>query len=219
MKKRNVTSRIIALTMVGAGLFAVGCNKTGDDPIPTPPPTDAEIFHIAYGTGTGGIGDLSTATLLPFTDITKGEISFQNNGFRLPDTRTHRFYTLSDGKYIYNLEYQNGNIKKYENTTSPFYQQVEDKDSSWESENKYWGVARVDLKNKTAIKMNLPENLWLASNQNMKLGKDGKLYAAIAPLNANGNIYIFDPKRADANGFTKGATLKIVGDAFYLGVF
>ncbi|MDO4230137.1 MAG: hypothetical protein Q4C98_10005, partial [Capnocytophaga sp.] len=93
------------------------------------------------------------------------------------------------------------------------------KGTSWGSENKYWGVARVDLKNKTAIKMNLPENLWLASNQNMKLGKDGKLYAAIAPLNADGYIYIFDPTKADANGFTKGATLKIAGDAFYLGVF
>ena len=94
-----------------------------------------------------------------------------------------------------------------------------EKGSSWGANNKYWGIARVDLKNKTAIKMNLPENLWLAPNQNMKLSKDGKLYAAIAPLNANGNIYIFDPSKADANGFEKGAELKIAGDAFYLGVF
>lgn len=94
-----------------------------------------------------------------------------------------------------------------------------EKGTSWGANNKFWGVARVDLNAKTAIKMDLPENLWLAPYQSAKLGKDGKFYMALAPLNTDGNIYIFDPKSTSPTGYTKGATLKISGDAFYLGVF
>lgn len=82
-----------------------------------------------------------------------------------------------------------------------------------------WGIARIDLNNKTAIKMNMPQNLWLFYYQNAKVSKDGKLYMAICPLNAPGNIYVFDPNKADANGFEKGAQLTVAGEGFYLGIF
>ena len=82
-----------------------------------------------------------------------------------------------------------------------------------------WGVALIDINQKTAIKMNMPENLWLNYYQNARVGKDGKLYMAICPVKANGNIYIFDPTQKHANGFEKGATLKVKGEGFYLGIF
>lgn len=82
-----------------------------------------------------------------------------------------------------------------------------------------WGVARVDLRNKTAIKLNVPEKLWLRYYQNAKL-VDGKLYMALCPVDGStGNIYIFDPTNATPNGFTKGATIKASGEGYYLGVF
>ena len=45
-----------------------------------------------------------------------------------------------------------------------------------------WGVARVDIYNKTAVRLNLPENLWLAQYQNGVIGDDGLFYMAIAPM-------------------------------------
>ena len=81
-----------------------------------------------------------------------------------------------------------------------------------------WGVARVDIYNRTAIKMNVPDNLYLLHYQNVKIvGK--KLYMAICPVNGDGNIYIFDSEKADANGFEIGAKLITGAGASYIGVF
>ena len=85
-------------------------------------------------------------------------------------------------------------------------------------ENGAWSVARVDLNNKTAIKMNVPEKLWLNFYQTAKV-YNGKLYMPLCPIDANGNVYIFDPTKAEANGFVKGAELEVAGGALYLGVF
>lgn len=94
------------------------------------------------------------------------------------------------------------------------------KGQSWGAANKFWGVARVDLNNKTAVKLDLPSDLWLAPMQSAKVGKDGKLYMPLAPINATeGHIYIFDPSNATPTGFTKGATLKVQGDGFYIGLW
>lgn len=67
--------------------------------------------------------------------------------------------------------------------------------------------------------MNMPDGLWMRYYQGAKLGKDGKLYMAICPTTRSGNIYIFDPTNASANGFEKGASLAVAGEGFYLGVF
>lgn len=431
MKNRVLTSKMIALALAG-GLI-VGCSKDKGE-TPQPPPTETEIFHIAYGVGTGGIGTTSGCVMQPFEQLTSGTIDFSTLGFKVSESRTDRVYSADNGKTLYSLQYQAGTILKmnYVGLQSPFYQKVggaagerdlkgilgstnirwkklndtealaydvevthhknddgtyknttarihfaridlatftptkvsvdlpaetdtsignlhtwrvdspvvsngklyigvakrgydgarnvngqnyktstlvldypsltnpkfiysdlaqgeaygyrtapyfeyngsiyhnstnstkilkitngaydnsynfdlatalgmnkvgasgmfhagngiayvmfydAEKGQSWNSNNKYWGVARVDLNNKTAVKMDLPENLWLAPYQNAKLGKDGKLYMALAPLNTDGNIYIFDPKSTSPTGYTKGATLKIAGDAFYLGVF
>lgn len=85
-----------------------------------------------------------------------------------------------------------------------------------------WGVARVDILNKTAIDMNVPDNLSLGQLQFAKVGADGKLYMALTPIGGNGtpgNIYIFDPTIADKDGFTKGAKLTSGAGGSYIGVF
>lgn len=82
-----------------------------------------------------------------------------------------------------------------------------------------WGVARIDLYNKTAVKLNLPENLWMWYYQSGVLAKDGNFYMAIAPLGETGNIYMFDPQSTSPDGFTKGAELDSGADSFYLGIY
>lgn len=85
---------------------------------------------------------------------------------------------------------------------------------------KAWGITRVDIYNKTAIEMNVADELSLGQYQMAKVGKDGKLYMALAPVGKEGNIYIFDPKKADANGFELGAKLLSSGvDNSYIGIF
>ncbi|MBX3164499.1 MAG: hypothetical protein KF900_08460 [Bacteroidetes bacterium] len=82
-----------------------------------------------------------------------------------------------------------------------------------------WYVARIDLVNKTAVKLNLPSNLWLQQYQNSVI-KDGKFIMAIVPNDADGNFYIFDPASTSADGFEKGATIKKGGaNTAYIGVF
>lgn len=82
-----------------------------------------------------------------------------------------------------------------------------------------WGVARIDLYNKTAVKLNLPANLWLFQYQN-GIVEDGKFYMAIAPLGGDGNIYIFDTQSSSADGFVKGASIQTIDNSSaYLGVF
>ena len=82
-----------------------------------------------------------------------------------------------------------------------------------------WGVARVDLYNKTAVKLNMPKNLWMWYYQSGVLGKDGKFHMAIAPLGEKGNIYSFDPKSTSPDGYVKGAELDSGADSFYIGVY
>lgn len=82
----------------------------------------------------------------------------------------------------------------------------------------FWSVARVDLYNNTAVKLNLPDNLWLQQYQSAVVA-DGKFYMAITPTGVDGNIYIFDIESTDANGFTVGATLENIADGTYIGVY
>ncbi len=81
-----------------------------------------------------------------------------------------------------------------------------------------WSVARVDLYNNTAVKLNLPDNLWLQQYQNSVV-IDGKFHMAITPVGGEGNIYIFDPESASPDGFTKGASLKAGADSYFIGIY
>ncbi len=81
-----------------------------------------------------------------------------------------------------------------------------------------WGLARVDLYNKTVVDMNMPDNLWLAQYQNA-VTKDGKFYMAITPTGEDGNIYIFDTTSTSPSGYTLGASLKNLAEGTYIGIY
>ncbi|MEI6865026.1 hypothetical protein [Flavicella sp.] len=87
-----------------------------------------------------------------------------------------------------------------------------------DEEDGFWSVARVDLYNGTAVKLNLPTNLWLTQYQNVVVDDD-KVYMAITPTGEDGNIYIFDATSTSPDGFTLGATLVNIADATYIGVY
>lgn len=82
-----------------------------------------------------------------------------------------------------------------------------------------WGVARVDLYNGTAIKMNIPGALWLQQYQFSVTGNDGKFYMALAPVGGQGYIYMFDPTSTSPDGFTTGAKIQAGAGQFYIGIF
>ena len=81
-----------------------------------------------------------------------------------------------------------------------------------------WGIIRVDIYNKSVIKMNVPDKLYLFQYQYAKV-LDGKVYMALCPVGGEGNVYIFDSSKADANGFEVGSKLKTGAGASYIGVF
>ncbi|ATA68061.1 hypothetical protein CGC48_05080 [Capnocytophaga cynodegmi] len=202
-----------------------------------------------YGTGESLISHPATTLVLDFPSFENPKLvhselaNGENYGYRAPS-----FFTDEAGD-VYNITMEDSHILKmnpntgeYDNTykfdlasklgltkiggTGIFYAgkgiaylPYYDAAIGSKANEATWGVARVDLKAKTVIKMNLPEKLWLQYYQSAKLGKDGKLYMAICPTKGTGNIYIFDPTKADPNGFEKGATLQVSGEGFYMGVY
>lgn len=85
-------------------------------------------------------------------------------------------------------------------------------------QNIYWGVARVDLVNKTAIALNVPADLYLLEYQNVVI-EDGKMFMVLAPIGGDGNVYIFDSSSESADGFEIGASVKTGASSFYIGVY
>ncbi len=81
-----------------------------------------------------------------------------------------------------------------------------------------WGLARVDLNSKTAIRLNIPSNMDMWEYQSSRL-EGTTLYMAICPVDGSGNIYMFDTTSTSPDGFKLGATIKGAADAYYAGVF
>ncbi len=81
-----------------------------------------------------------------------------------------------------------------------------------------WGLARVDLNTKTAVRLNIPNNMDMWEYQSSRLEGD-TLYMAICPANGDGHIYMFDINSTSADGFTLGAKLLGAAGAYYAGVF
>ncbi|SHE71988.1 hypothetical protein SAMN05444274_102197 [Mariniphaga anaerophila] len=68
-----------------------------------------------------------------------------------------------------------------------------------------WTVAKIDIYNKTAVKLDLPLS-GLFSYEN-GIVADGKFYMAISPIGGESYVYEFAPESAGATGFTRGLKL------------
>ncbi len=82
------------------------------------------------------------------------------------------------------------------------------------------GVARIDLKDKSVVVMNIKEDLKDSYYTQAAKMVDGKLYMARTNFENSGYVYIFDISSKSPDGFTKGATLEALGgEASYYGIF
>ncbi|WP_417591631.1 hypothetical protein [Owenweeksia hongkongensis] len=81
-----------------------------------------------------------------------------------------------------------------------------------------WSVARVDLYNNTAVKLNLPADLWLQQYQNSVVA-NGEFKMAIAPKGGEGYIYSFDVSSTSADAVTQGAKIEAGADSYYIGIY
>lgn len=82
-----------------------------------------------------------------------------------------------------------------------------------------WGVARVDIYNKTVVDLELPANLWLQQYQSgVRIGD--QFYMSIAPIGATGHIYAFDINSTSPTGYTKGASIQSTGaENYHIGLY
>lgn len=80
-----------------------------------------------------------------------------------------------------------------------------------------WGLARMDLINKTVVDLNVPDGLWLTQWQTSVV-KNGKFYIALAPVGKAGNVYIFDVNSTSPDG-TKGAEIVSGADQYFIGIY
>ncbi|AEV32348.1 hypothetical protein Oweho_1351 [Owenweeksia hongkongensis DSM 17368] len=81
-----------------------------------------------------------------------------------------------------------------------------------------WSVARVDLYSNTAVKLNLPADLWLQQYQNSVVA-NGEFKMAIAPKGGEGYIYSFDVSSTSADAVTQGAKIEAGADSYYIGIY
>jgi len=79
-----------------------------------------------------------------------------------------------------------------------------------------WGVARLDINNKTAVMMNVPTSD-LFQYQNGVVD-DGKFYMAISPVGGDAYVYGFDISSDDPDAFETGLELD-KGNIFIQGIY
>lgn len=87
-------------------------------------------------------------------------------------------------------------------------------------ENNSWGVVRIDLNKKTAVKMNVPMSDLFGYQQGKVIGSN--FYMAISPVGATGEsepaVYKFDITSESPDAFVKGLALD-KGNIFVEGIF
>jgi len=80
-----------------------------------------------------------------------------------------------------------------------------------------WGVARMDLINKTVVDLEVPDGLWLTQWQTSVI-KNGKFYIALSPVGKPGHIYSFDVNSTSPKG-TLGASTVAGADQYFIGIY
>lgn len=122
--KSLVKSMFIAGALVGA----VACSSDDKSPeVIDPKPNSGKQFQLAFASGSGS----ESYTYLQGVDnLSSGVISFDKKGYQMPSSRTSRIYVSDDGKYVYNLNYTVGDLRKYEHKGGQSYVQVGHIDSS-----------------------------------------------------------------------------------------
>jgi len=84
--------------------------------------------------------------------------------------------------------------------------------------NKDWKVARVNVRDGSVVKLDVPTGLDLSDYQ-YSVAKDGKFYMALSPKVGSGHVYIFDINSTSATGFTRGAAITSGAGQYYIGIF
>lgn len=110
-----------SLLCAGLALMTIGCSSD-DNSIPgSEEQLTEKQFQLAYASGSGS---QSATYLQGVADLSLGEVSFSKRGFQMPSSRTSRIFVSDDGKYVYNLNYTVGDLRKYEHKGGQNYVQV-----------------------------------------------------------------------------------------------
>ena len=97
--------------MLGACLLLSVTACTKEEPNVDAPVNGTEtLFNVVLSTSTEGNTETYVQAL---SDLSEGEISFNNYGFEVPSTRTARVFASQDGKVLYNLNYGGGTLMKF----------------------------------------------------------------------------------------------------------
>ncbi|ASB48625.1 hypothetical protein [Alkalitalea saponilacus] len=153
-----------------------------------------------------------------------GEYVYQAN--RATGENATMILRLKDGEYDNNWEFNvTAALGETFNTNNWYHAgngicYVSAQFTNAEDENNQWGVVRMDLNNKTAIKMNVPMSDLFGYQNGVTI--DDKFYMAVSPVGSTGEsapfVYIFDIDSTDPNAFTKGLELD-KGNIFVEGIF
>lgn len=232
-KERNLNIWRIDAPVVANGKVYYGVAKRSYDP-----ETNANVTVSDYSTTTL-VADYPSLDNL--TTIESGVCTGENYGYRTPamhvDEKGDVYQVVGNGQKAYMLKIKNGaydDSYKLDLSAKIGYEvgalgwfyigngigyvlfyDLEQGQAEAESA---WAIARVDIYNNTAVKMNIPYKLWLRQYQSGVL-KNGKFYMALAPVGEEGAIYMFDPSSTSADAFEKGATLDNLAGQFFIGVY
>ena len=80
-----------------------------------------------------------------------------------------------------------------------------------------WGITRIDLNSKTAVDLEVPDDLWLFQQQNSTI-RNGKFYIALAPVEQTVYTYRYDANSTSPKG-TNGASITSGTDQYFIGIY
>lgn len=106
---------------IAATLSFASCSKNDNSPDNGGEVTEQKDFHLAYYVESD---DAEATYIQGRSQLDSLPISFNNYGYRLPATVTTRFYSSTDGKLVYALDYPAGILAKYQYNGGQNYSRV-----------------------------------------------------------------------------------------------